>query len=281
MTLVPADLKGSSDLTIFGEMVVNQYRRHLGNDHYIDAAAFDIPTVNEYGYWAAPTTFAFYRIFFGKEGEGFGRAWFVLSRFDLRIARLIGVRMVVTDASTISGGTLVYETRAGDADLRIFRIDDTNVGQYSPVVVKPVRIAADAIAALLAPDFDPKRDVAVEGDVPGELEPATFSVVTVDRGPKLVVRANSPGRSLLVLPFEYSHCLQIKAASGQPRLVPVNLQQTGLLFERQVDAEITYEFGLFHQSHCRGEYRRADDLQLKEALVRNNRATLMKKRPAL
>lgn len=282
MMVVPADLNGPSGLTAFSDVTVHRYRRHLGNDHYIDAGAFDIPMVNEYGYWAAPPTFAFYRIFFGKAGEGFGRAWFVLSRFDLRMARLIGVRMVATDASAIAGGTLVYETRAGDTDLRIFSIDDTNVGQYSPTRARLTRTAADAIAAMGAPDFDPKMDVAVEGDIPRGLVPATFSVVTVDRGPKLIVRAASPGRSLLVLPFEYSHCLRIKAASGEPQLIPVNLQQAGLLFVERVEAEITYEFGLFDRSRCRGEdRRRADDLQLKEALIRNDRATQMKKRPTL
>jgi hypothetical protein len=282
MTVVPADFPGPSDLTSFTDVTVHRYRRHLGNDHYIDAGAFDIPMVNEYGYWAAPPTFAFYRIFFGKEGEGFGRAWFVLSRFDLRMARLIGVRMVATDASVIAGGTLVYETRAGDTDLRIFRIDDTNVGQYSPTRARPARTAADAIAAMGAPDFDPKRDVAVEGDIPTGLVPAISSIVTVERGPKLVVRAESAGRSLLVLPFEYSYCLRMKAAGDEPQLIPVNLQQVGLLFVERVEAEITYEFGLFGQSRCRGEDRkRADGLQLKEALMRNSRATLTKKRPTL
>lgn len=92
----------------------------------------------------------------------------------------------------------------------------------------------------------------------------------------------SPGRSLLVLPFEYSHCLKITAAGGRAQLMPVNLQQTGLLFENSVEAEIIYRFGLFQESRCRGEdIRRADDLQLKEALIRNNRATLLNKRPSL
>ena len=61
--------------------------------------------------------------------------------------------------------------------------------------------------------------------------------MTVDLGPTLIVRATSPGRSLLILPFDYSHCLRLEAAGGGARLIPVNLQQTGLLFEERVEAK--------------------------------------------
>jgi hypothetical protein len=120
----------------------------------------------------------------------------------------------------------------------------------------------------------------VESEIPTDLVPATSASVTVDRGPSLIVRATSQGRSLLVLPFEYSHCLRIKSAAGRPQLMPVNLHQVGLMFENNVVAEIIYRFGLFQESRCRrDDLDRADNLQLKEALVRNNRATLTNKQP--
>jgi hypothetical protein len=163
--------------------------------------------------------------------------------------------------------------------LRIFRIDDANLGQYSPVIARHATTAADAVALLAAADFDPKRDVIVEGDVPTGLVPATAASITVDRGPKLIVQATSQGDSLLVLPFDYSHCLRIKNTRGGAELVPVNLHQTGLLFKASVEAEVTYRFGLFDESECRrDDLNRADRLQLKEALVRSGRATLTNKR---
>jgi hypothetical protein len=69
---------------------------------------------------------------------------------------------------------------------------------------------------------------------------------------------------------------------GHAQLIPVNPQQTGLSFEESAEAKITYRFGLFQDSRCRGEdHGRADDLQPKEALIRDNRATLTHKAPAL
>lgn len=135
----PANLSGPSDWFAALDVLDGRYRRYLGNDHDIDVLPFNIPILNEYAFWTGPPTFTIFRVFFGKEGDAFSKSFFVLSHFDLRIARLVGVRMVVTDASTIPGGTLVYETKAGESDLRIFRIDDTNLGQYSPTFARRVR----------------------------------------------------------------------------------------------------------------------------------------------
>jgi hypothetical protein len=281
MTMVPGTLAGPVSPPMFYD-ILNKYRRILGNDFWVDPLAFNVPMLNEFGHFSSPVTFAFDRIFFGKEGDAFDRTTIVLSRFDLRIARLVGVRMVATDASTIPGGALVYEAKAGDSDLRIFRIEDVNVGQYSPTRARQVRTAADAIESLKAADFDPKLDVAVEREIADHLVAATSSAITLDRGPALVVHATSPGRSLLVLPFEFSHCLDIDVTGGHGQLLPTNLQQIGLLFDGEIDARITYRFGLFHNSQCRIEdQRRADDLQLKEALVLYRRAQVIRERPML
>jgi hypothetical protein len=54
-------------------------------------------------------------------------------------------------------------------------------------------------------------------------------------------------------------------ANASARLVPVNLQQIGLIFENQIEARITYRFGLLKDAACRGEdIARADRLQLRE-----------------
>jgi hypothetical protein len=281
MTLLPGTLDGPADPPMFYD-ILNEYRRYLGSDVWVDPLAFNIPMLNELGHFSTPLTFAFARTFFGREGDAFDRTTIVFTRFDLRIARLAGVRMVATDAPTVPGGILLYETKAGSTDLRLFRIEDVNLGQYSPTRPRYVRTGADAIAAIKAVDFDPKVDVVVEREIAGNLVPAHSALVTVDRGPTLIVRAASSSRSLLVLPFEYSHCLELDVAGGRAQLLPVNLQQTGLLFDNEVEARITYRFGLFHNSRCRAEdHRRADDLKLKEALIFNNRVTFTRERPKL
>src|SRR4029078_4943274 len=89
MTIVPAHLAGSSDPPAFYD-AISDYRRYLGNDLWVDPLAYNIPMLNEFGHFSSPVTFAMARVFFGKEGDGFERATFVLSHFDLRMARLMG-----------------------------------------------------------------------------------------------------------------------------------------------------------------------------------------------
>ena len=52
-----------------------------------------------------------------------------------------------------------------------------------------------------------------------------------------------------ILPIEFSRCLNL--AGGTPRLFHADLLLTGVLFERQLDARISFHNGPFHNSRCR------------------------------
>ena len=226
------------------------YRAMFGSDFYSDLLPLGIPSLNQSQHWTSPVTFAFLFHFFAGEGDSFDKNFFWLDRFDAKIARLLGVRTVVSDLE-IAGGSSVETLSRDGRTLRVYRLDDVNLGQYSPTRAVRVASAAQAVAAVAADNFDPKRDVTVEEAAPGDLVPAQSGSVTFEDGPVMRVRATSEGRSLLVLPFEFSHCLRISGSAGA-RLLPVNLQQLGLLFERQADVSIEYRYGVFH-SACRGE----------------------------
>jgi len=241
------------------------YLQILGNDHYIDLLGLGIPDAAEYGHWTSPVTFTFLRAFFGNPEDHVLKAFFPLRVFNTTIARLMGVRMIVTDAQQLPDARLVYETQAGDAPLRIFELDDINLGQYSPVRPRVAGTALEMLRMLGQASFDPQTDVLTEGDIPTALVPATDVSVMTDLGPALRVRATSRGWSLLVLPFEYSACLRLGTnANGTARLVPVNLQQTGLLFQGKMNVSISYRFGPFDQPQCRRrDMERVDRLRLR------------------
>jgi hypothetical protein len=240
-------------------------RPALGNDLSLDLLPFGIPTVNEFQHWTSPLTFAFLRAFFAQDGDMSGKAGFTLTTYDPKIARLMGVRMVVSDVELFDG-VMLHEQRVEDSDLRIYQLDGINLGQFSPT--RPVRFftAAEAVAAMKATSFDPQRDVAVEGELPADLVPADSVSITVEAGPQLHIRATSHGHSLLALPFEFSHCLRLHAPAGTSAyLLPVNLQQTGLIFQGQIEVNIEYRYGLFGDAQCRGaDLDRANALRLRE-----------------
>ena len=64
------------------------------------------------------------------------------------------------------------------------------------------------------------------------------------------LHAKSAGRSLLVLPFGYSHCWQQE--SGVPvRLVKADGLLLGVVFEGALDATLHFRFGAFGHGECR------------------------------
>ncbi len=257
------------------DVLVVHYMLMLGNDHYIDLLGLGIPDATEYGHWTSPVTFTFLRAFFAHPDDVAFKAFFPLRVFNPRIARLMGIRMIVTDAEQLPDTTLVYQTQAGEIPLRIFRLDGSNLGQYSPVHPRVAATAAEAIGILAGDSFDPAQDVVIEHDLQTTLVPATEVAVVTDLGPTLTVRAASSGWSLLALPFEYSACLRLNLnGGGSAKLLPVNLQQTGLLFQGNINASITYRFGPFDQPRCRRQdIERAERLRLRD-LVRKERMQL-------
>jgi hypothetical protein len=246
-------------------VIAMQYQELLGSDFYTNLLPLGIPMLNENAHWTSPITFAFLYRFFARAGDTFIRNFFWLDRFDAKIARLMGVRMVVADTE-LTDGIVMYERRVGDRTLRIYRLDNVNIGQYSPTRIIRVTDAAAAIDKINAEGFDPQKDAVVEERVPLDLVPAQSVSIVAESGPRLDVRATSNGRSLVVLPFEYSHCLRLTGSTGtaNARLFPVNLQQIGLLFENEARVSIDYRYGVF-DSACRGaDMERAKTLRLQD-----------------
>lgn len=244
------------------------YARVTGNDHWFDLLPFNIPIVTEYAHWSSPINFVFLRRFFGRQEDKFEKALFILRAYNERMARASGISFVVSNAPALPGTSLVSSMEAAGEPLNIFRVEDVNLGQYSPTNTVVAPSAAAMLDVLSAPSFDPRRDVVLETAIAGPLVPGKLLSLTAELGPALSVNAESSGQSLLLLPFEYSNCLRIETRDGTAaHLVPANLQQIGLLFERRISARISFVFGPLQQPECRGEdLKRADRLRLREAL---------------
>jgi hypothetical protein len=71
------------------------------------------------------------------------------------------------------------------------------------------------------------------------------------------VVAESDGRTLVVVPLEFSHCLELHGThpqtGGGPTLLRIDGVLTGILFERRLDAVLSFRFGPLHNPRCRWE----------------------------
>lgn len=159
----------------------------------------------------------------------------------------------------------LYSGKAIDHTILVHKVAGANLGNYSPLRLVIADSAAAILDILRAPDFDARETAAVEDAIEGPIVTANSARVIFERGPRLIVKATAPGRALLVLPFEFSHCLEAHG-TGLERILPVNLAQTGLLVEGEVDVEIRYRYGLIKGPDCRkADVERIKRLKLREA----------------
>jgi hypothetical protein len=243
-----------------------------------------IPTLTEYSPQMTPAYFAFMRRFFTRPGDEQTRNRVEMRDINPRMLAAVGVRFVITDVPVenelqlrsriaIQAPDLLIAAfgappifRNHNFSLDLYEVPNVNVGQYSPVTSLQANDAADILRVLDSSEFDPTRTAVTNDGVPEDLVPAQLEDFSIDRG-SVHVRAFSPGRSLLLLPIEFSRCLSITVrptgvSAPAPHLMRADLVLTGLLFERVIDADIAYFTGPFSNSTCRLQDR-ADSMQIK------------------
>jgi hypothetical protein len=205
-----------------------------------------IPTLEEYGQLISPPFHYLMTRGLGRPEDGYAdrnRARITVPRLGL--LRALGVRYLVAFGDVdgpLRGDPSCRELPVGDEPgRRLYELARANRGDYSPVLARRAGSAREIVGLLLSPGVDLEREVIVTEPVEAPLVAARASTISfVDGG--LKVSARSEGRSLLLLPLQYSHALRMRPAAGA-RLLRANLAQTGLLFEREIDTFISLDFG--------------------------------------
>jgi hypothetical protein len=285
--ILKSEIKLSPDQPFRGRVAVMTGRifpekrewQHYGNVHYLVYLATgnlhdgpglwqdDVPTLMESNTLMTPASFVLLRAFLTNPDDSQFRNIIGMRRIDPRILKSIGVRFVITDLP-ISGATLRaqipipvspkalqllgFSYRNLDRfDLYLYEFDDVNLGQFSPTETKLAANANQALGYLADREVALDRTVVVHEPLSGPLTEAKLELFTIGRD-QYRVRANSAGKSILLLPVEFSRCLEISdAAGGAPRLFRADLMLTAVLFEQHIDAQISFHTGPFHNSRCR------------------------------
>ena len=233
-----------------------ELNRRFGNGHRsIWLWYFDIPTLFELGSQITPAFYLFTREFLERPGDIQLRNAMTLRRWHSGALRALGARFVIADApAPDAAAELRVRLDDDEGELLLYELSGANVGQYSPTHVRVIKDLERAFATLKEPGFDFERTAIVPVPILDGLVPSEPAEIEV--GPStLHVRARSAGRSLVVLPFEYSRCWTLESTIDGPPPQPIrtNVLFLGLLFERQLDAKLTYFTGPFHNSGCRME----------------------------
>jgi D-glycero-D-manno-heptose 1,7-bisphosphate phosphatase len=232
----------------------NALASEIGNElRLVGLNYFGIPGLFEYTPTISPFFYVVTSRLLADRGDQQMRNVIVLREINPRILAMLGVRFVITDK--IYNGTATLRTSIATKDRRLFlyEIPSPNIGNYSPTVASNVKTATDGIARLGDANFDPTREVIADiPDGAAGLVSARNAKLNF-YGQSLRVSADSDGRSMLLLPLEFSRCLQAQTVGDNPPpvLFRANLVETGILFSRRLDAMLSIRTGAFLNAACR------------------------------
>jgi hypothetical protein len=246
---------------------------------FTDLWQFNIPTLEEYGQWVTQQLFVFTARLLGNTEDVHNSSFVNVYRPDPRVLGLLGVRFIITDSPLTDPRLRLraeYELDASVPPLRprevwlpnprallaepavpvrLYEVETPNTASYSPTVVHAAGSVEQTVALLSDPKFPVREHVVLTGTLNEPLTPVRESRARIEPG-QIRVSASSKGWSLLLLPLQFSNCLTLRGrvvtpADGGPRLYRANLMQTAILFYRDLDAALSFDFGLGRHSGCR------------------------------
>lgn len=249
--------------------------RAVGNEHRdVGLWHFGIPTLFELFTFITPPYYLVLTDFLARPSDRQTRSEMTFTRIDEHMMPLWGVRYVITDQPTEVGTevaqvpvTYTLPTPRKEM-LRLIELPAPNIGNYSPVQVQHVDDYRTGLAALHDPQFDGERMLVTDAALEGPFVPAT-DVALVYESYGFHIRAESGGRSLLVLPMQYSHCWTIEGAA-RATLFRADLWQLGVSFRGDMNAKLIFRYGPLEAGACRVEDVR-DMEQLRVAEGREHR----------
>jgi hypothetical protein len=215
----------------------------------------DIPTLEEYGQWVSKQMYSFDRDLLAEKQDRVDllRSSILLYRFRPLLLRALGVRFVLADGTLNDPSIQRVMTEIGKAGatVNLYEIKGANLGQFTPTQTVWAGDYARAVTALREErDFE-NRVVVSFGRA--DLVRASHSrLAAVKDGYRLT--ASAPGRAMLLLPIQFSHCWEIEDSGDRPppRLFRANVVQTGILFKDDVDLRLRFNFEPWSAS-CRFE----------------------------
>jgi len=230
----------------------------VGNDHRGPGLwYYRIPTLHEANHLIKPLFSALVRRYLVRPGDTQDHGTPTLSFANVRILRLLGVSHLISDApEPVAGVRRLREIALPPTEgilghtLALDEIPRPNLG-LSPTETVPLGSGAEALEWLGREDTDLERRAILAGPAPGELVPARALRITIVQD-GFRIQAESAGRSLVVIPFQYSHCWEAIPREGMslPDLRRADLILTGLVFEGGLDTTLQYRLRPFHGGGC-------------------------------
>jgi hypothetical protein len=233
-----------------------------GNSHdLLDLWWRDIPTLSEYGQGLSKPLIFFISNVLNAPADAQDLNFGLPRLANIDILRAMGVRFIITDLQLRANRarmTQVWPLSGGIA-LYLYELSDPNVAGFSPLKLSgPIR-PAELLHRIGSEPALFESEAFVESPTAQILVPVERSQVVFERG-AVHVTARSTGTSALLLPVQFSHCFRV--AGQKPdgiKVLRANLVHTLVLFERELDIRLRWEFSFWRNRGCR--LRDAEDVR--------------------
>ena len=230
-----------------------------------------IPVLNDYSHNLSPLAYRFQREFFWDDNFEQIRNNFKFGALNLQLYEMLGVKYLVAQQPDISSVSTFSDLQSSEfkeksiqESYEIVELRHPNLGNYSPTNVTVVANLESAYKELKLLDL--KQNIVLFSDPKMSLQAARESKMTVVDGDIRVV-AESAGDSVLVLPFEFSSCINFEEKSEKSNFIRAELANgllTAVFFSKNLDLTISYRLGLFENQDCR-----LKDLELYRSITEN------------
>ena len=236
----------------YSEEVVKTIQKQFGSSfRFGDLWKFNVPTLVEYHANFSPRSYELTKTLLSSQNYTFARTGSFFTKLRIDQAELLGVSKAVTN-SPIQELRPNFIIRSGDKRLYFYKLRNPNLGQVSPANV----VVVDSLNELkrkIQSVGDLKSTVLVEKHFTDRLAmPATTSSLKLVRGGYRII-AKSNGKSMILLPIEYSSCYTFYPQKHDKtlELVDANIAMTLVVFDRVAEFEMKYRHGPFINPFCK------------------------------
>ena len=230
--------------------------QHFGNMYQdTDLWRFGIPTFEEYGQWITKRMLLFSKLAFTENGDEMVPFLLRALRPDFEILQSLGVRFVISDSTLdLHGAELRAEDNAPDfGSIYLYELPHPNLGTFSPMDFVAAKSLTDSVRQMKALGTSIGQVVVAQRKPDDVFVAPSDAELRFERdGFRLI--ANSPGKSYLLIPVQYSRCWVI--ADGSKGGDSISLERANAVitlvgFRGHVDARFKLVFGPPGSSSCR------------------------------
>jgi hypothetical protein len=228
-----------------------------GNDEMsVGLWYYRVPTLFEYNQFISPVFHALVKRALQRPPIAHARNITVLTYPNARVLKLLGVRYVLMPQPDASLGELrATEDRAG-VQWGLIELPEPNLATYSPTSIEMRRDLSSMLDFVVDDSTDLSKQAVAQEQVAGPLTPVRSSALSM-AGKDLRVVAESDGRSLIIVPVEFSHCLELNethpTAGGGATVLRIDGLLTGIAFAHHLDAVLSFRIGPLRNPVCRWE----------------------------